>query len=413
MIATHTLSNGLTVLVEEMSHVESAAYDLVVPGGLICDSPGTVGSSQILAELLGRGAGPYNSRQLSETFDGLGIRHGEGVGLDKFGLSAVLVADKLKQGLELLGHMVLEPHLNAEEIPPIQSILLQDLASLNDNPARRAGVELTQRYYPAPFNRSSLGEEQGIRITNQATVREQHQRYFRPDTAILSIAGNVRTQEVLETVTTIFGGWSGTSEKTPMIGTMPKNDYFHIPVESAQVQIMVAAPSVQFGDPTYYSGKIAVSMLGSSMFGRLFMELREKRGLCYSVQLRHGANRHYGTVTGYVGTTPERAQESLDLFAGELQGLSATMTQDELNRTRVNLKAALVIGEESPGSRASSNATDWWLMRRVRTLQEISAEIDKVTIDSIQQFLKAHRFFPCSILTLGSRALHVPQGVTG
>jgi predicted Zn-dependent peptidase len=149
-------------------------------------------------------------------------------------------------------------------------------------------------------------------------------------------------------------------------------------------------------------------MLGASMFGRLFMEVREKRGLCYSVYARHSANNSYGTLTAYVGTTPERAQESLDVLLAELARLKGTVTDDELNRAVTNLKAALVMGEESPGSRASSNATDWWLLGRVRTLQELSSHIDAVTSSSVDEFLERYPFAPCSILTLGPRKLDVP-----
>jgi predicted Zn-dependent peptidase len=107
MITTTKLSNGLTVIVEEMEHVESASYDLLIPGGLIADDGSTVGASVILSELLCRGAGPYSSRELSEAFDNLGVRHGEGTGLDKFAFSGSLVADKLEDALKLVAFMAI------------------------------------------------------------------------------------------------------------------------------------------------------------------------------------------------------------------------------------------------------------------------------------------------------------------
>jgi len=413
MITTTRLANGLIVIVEEMGHVESAAYDLLIPGGLTCDAPDTLGASLILPELMARGAGPYDSRGLSEAFDDLGVRHGEGVGLDKFALSGVLVADKISPALELVSQMVLEPHLPDAEIPNIASVLLQDLDALNDNPARRAMVELSSRYYPAPFNRSSLGEAQGIKNTVRSTVQRLHDKYFRPDRAILSVAGRVEAKAILALAEKLFGGWSGCAEAVPEFGELPPTDYFSVEVESSQQQIVLAAPSIKFGREGYFSGKVALAMLGSSMFGRLFLEVREKRGLCYSVYARHGANNSYGTVTAYVGTTPERAQESLDVLLAELGKLKGTVAEEELTRAKTNLKATLVMGEESPGSRASSNATDWWLLGRVRTLQEISSQIDLVTIASVDEFLQRFPFIPCSILSLGPKKLEVPGSVVG
>jgi predicted Zn-dependent peptidase len=413
MITTHQLSNGLSVIIEEMPHVESASYDLLIPGGIVCDPADKIGAGLILGDLIGRGAGPLSSRELSEAFDDLGIRHGEGVGSDRYAFSGSLVSDSLPRALELVSYMVREPHLAEEEIPNIQSVLLQDIDSLNDNPARRSMVELSKRYYPAPYNRPSLGEANGIRGTTRDTVRKLWQDLFSPRKAILSIAGKVRATEVIKTVESLFGDWSGGQVQVPQFGLMPKYDYFHIDSDSSQMQVVFASPSVRFNQEGYYDGKLAVSILGASMFGRLFVEVREKRGLCYSVYARHGSTIDYGTVTAYVGTTPERAQESLDILLKELHGLKGTVTADELERARTNLKASLVMGEESPSSRAGSNAQDWWLIKRVRPLSEINAAIDKVTVSSVDSFLASYPFKPCSILTLGKHALSIPTGLTG
>ena len=411
MISSFRLDNGLSVLVEEMSHVESASYDLILPGGYLCDPADRVGAGLILADLIGRGAGSFDSRALSEAFDALGIRHGEGIGTDRYGFSGSLVSDALPRALELVSYMVREPHLPESEIPNIQSILLQDIDSLSDNPARRAGVELTKRYYPAPYNRPSLGEAEGIRGSTRKTVLDLYKSCFGPSNAILSITGKVNVEKVKSDVEQFFGAWRGGGAEIPAFGAAPKNDYFHIDYDSSQVQIVLASPSVTFNSEGYYSGKIAVSLLGASMFGRLFVELREKRGLCYSVYARHGSTMSYGTVTAYVGTTPERAQESLDVLVGEMEKLHGSVTIDELERAKTNLKAALVMGEESPGSRAASNATDWWFLKRIRPLSEINGEIDKVTIESVNDFLRVYPFRPASLLTLGKNELKVPTGL--
>lgn len=413
MITTHQLSNGLSVIVEEMSHVESVSFDLLIPGGYVSDPADRVGAGLVLGELIGRGAGPLDSRQLSDAFDDLGIRHGEGVGTDRYQLSGSLVSDKLSRALELVSYMVREPRLPEEEIPNIQSVLLQDIDSLSDNPARRSMVELSKRYYPEPYNRPSLGEADGIKATDRQTAHTLWKRLFSPSKAILSIAGKVKAPEVIKSVERLFGDWRGEQVSIPEFGALPQHDYYHIDYDSSQMQIVLANPSVRFNEDGYYSGKLAVSILGASMFGRLFVEVREKRGLCYSVYARHGSTSSYGTVTAYVGTTPERAQESLDVLLGELNGLKGSVKQDELERARTNLKAALIMGEESPGARAGSNAQDWWLLQRVRPLSEINAEIDKVTIGSIDDFLARYPFRPCSLLTLGKHRLTIPDGLIG
>lgn len=411
MITTSTLANGMTVIVEEMEHVESVAYELLLPGGLIIDTPETLGATVIFAELLSRGAGPFDARQLSEAFDAAGIRHGEGAGMDRFSFAGSLVADQLPRALELLACMVQEPHLPGDEIPSIQSVMLQDLAALKDNPARRSMVELQRRYYPAPFNRTGLGDKEGISRTDRTTVQRLCERVCVPGGAILSIAGKVKAAAVLDEVERRFGKWQGVAQPLPQFSQLSPHQYYPLEFESAQLQIVYAAPSVRVAEPLYYAGKVAVSVLGASMFGRLFVELREKRGLCYSVYARHAATTTYGTVTAYVGTTPERAQESLDLLLHEFERLSGSVSLDEVARAKTNLKATLVMGEESSGARASSNASDWWLLRRLRSLQEIRAEIDQVSLEHINGFLAQHPYAPFSLLTLGSHPLRVPTQI--
>ncbi len=412
-ILTKQLQNGLSVIIEEMDHVESASYDLVIPGGIVSDHNDSIGASIVLAELIGKGAGDLSSRALSEAFDGAGIRHGEGVGMDRFTMGGSMIASKLERGLELVSLMAIKPRLPEEDIAPIQSILLQDIEALKDNPARRAMVELTRRFYPAPYNRSSLGEAAGIRGVTRESMESMHRAFFRPQGAILSIAGKVDGQRVIRIIEELCANWEGAAPGIPSFGKSPSHQYFHIEDDSAQLQIVMASPSVKFSDPLYYEGKIISSILGASMFGRLFVEVREKRGLCYSVYARHGATNFYGTMTAYVGTTPERAQESMDVLLGEFSRLKGTITQDELDRSRTNLKASLIMGEESPGSRAASNATDWWLLKRVRTLKEIHAAIDKVTLGSLTEFLERYPFTPCSILTLGRTPLTVAHDIVG
>jgi predicted Zn-dependent peptidase len=101
----------------------------------------------------------------------------------------------------------------------------------------------------------------------------------------------------------------------------------------------------------------------------------------------------------------------MDVLLGEFSRLKGSITQEELDRSRTNIKASIIMGEESPGARAASNATDWWLLKRVRTLQEIHEAIDRVKLDSLNQYLECYPFAPCSILTLGRAPLTVANSV--
>jgi len=401
-------SNGLTLLIEEMEHVESAAYELLIPGGVVTDEEDVVGASLILPDLTGRGAGPYDSKALSDAFDDAGIRHGEGCGFDRFSYRGTVLKEKLETALSLVAEMVLRPTMPEKEIENIRSPLLQDINALDDNPSRRVMVELGKRYYPAPYARPSMGTEEGLKQTELTTLQKIWSKTFRPEGAILSVAGKVDKAAVIALAERLFGKWTGKGVTIPEFGKLPPHHSDHIHSDSAQLQIALSYPSAIFGTPDYYAAKVANGLLSGGMFGRLFIEVREKRGLCYSVYSRHSATKKFGTMTAYAGTTPERAHETLEVMVKELRSVVGTVTDEELSRAKANLKSGLVMGEESPGSRASSNAADYFLDGRVRPLTEIISEVDKVDSVAIDSHFNKFPAKSFMLLTLGSKKIEAP-----
>jgi predicted Zn-dependent peptidase len=407
-----TLTNGLTVIVEEMPEVQSVAYDLLIPGGIVTDPEDRQGASLMLAELVTRGAGTRDSVELSNAFDALGVVHGESAGSDRFALRGSLLAEHLEEALRLVASIVREPHLPEDEIESIASVLLQDIASLGDNPARRALVELSSRYYPSPYGRPGMGTAEGIRASTVTDLRADWQRRFRPGGAVISLAGRVTVDAAVELVERTFSAWSGTAEALPPWDPLPPHRAHHIVHDSAQLQIALAYPSARVGHPLYYAAKVANGVLSGGMFGRLFIEVREKRGLCYSVFARHSASKHHGTTLVYAGTTPERAHETLEVIVRELRSVKGTVTEEELARSKANLKASLIIGEESSGSRCASNAGDWWTIGRVRSLDEVLEEINRVTTDTLDEYFEAFPSSSFTSLTLGNRSLATAEGIS-
>jgi predicted Zn-dependent peptidase len=164
---------------------------------------------------------------------------------------------------------------------------------------------------------------------------------------------------------------------------------------------------VPFGHPDFYVARGAVSVLSGGMSARLFTEVREKRGLCYSVSASYQTFKDIAAVLCYAGTTNERAQETLNVTLRELARLKDGIEEDEVERVRAGLKSALIMQEESTSSRAGTIASDWFQLGRVRTLEEIQAAIDGLTPDSIADY--ARRYPPRSptLVTLGPQPLKI------
>jgi predicted Zn-dependent peptidase len=399
------LKNGLTLILDRMAEVNSVAYSLLIPGGIAHDTPDLIGESLVISDLLHKGAGSYDSHSLSNEFDYHAISHGEGASFTYFSLNGSCIAEKLPKGLELLSLLALKAHLPSEYLNPIKSVLLQDIESLGDNPARLCMVELSRRYYPIPYSYPSMGTAEGLSAVTHSAVLERYKRTFRPGGSALSIAGRFDIDETVAYIEKLFSEWTGSGEeKIPFDSLQPFASHF-IHSDSNQTQIALAFPSAKFSDPDYYTAKIAHQILSGGMFGRLFLEVREKKGLCYSVSARHSANKEYGTTIVYAGTTPERAKETLETIEREFIRVGEDIEQVELDRAIANQLSSVFLSEDSSGARASSNVGDWWLGGRVRPTSEVEEAFQSVSLSDLKHYFEKYTATPRTMVVVGREPL--------
>jgi predicted Zn-dependent peptidase len=155
-----------------------------------------------------------------------------------------------------------------------------------------------------------------------------------------------------------------------------------------------------------------VGVLSSGSSSRLFTEVREKRGLCYTVYASLHTQRDRASVLCYAGTTAERAQETLDVTVNELQRLGQGIQQAELNRLKARIKSSLIMQQESTSARSGALARDWYHLGRARTLDEVGRRVDELSADSINAFLKKNPPSDLLVVTLGPEPLKVPDGIS-
>ncbi|MBX7104337.1 MAG: insulinase family protein [Gemmataceae bacterium] len=407
-VYSHTFPNGLTLLCEPMSHVRSAALNILVPAGCVYDPPANAGIGSLVSELITRGAGDLDSRALTLAFDNLGLDRSESVGSIHMRFAAATLARNLNAALELYSDVLLRPHLPEDELEPVQMLALQDLQGLEDEPRQKALLELRRRHYPAPLSNDRMGTAEGIKATTIEKIRKHWSEYIRPNGAIISVAGNVEWEPLRDLVGRLFAGWQAGEDHPLTYGSAPGGSS-HITKDTAQTQIGIAYPSVPFGHADYYAAMGAVNILSGGMSSRLFTHVREERGLCYAVWASYATFRDRGSVLAYAGTTTERAQETLDVTVRELKRLVDGIEADEVDRVKAGLKSSLIMQEESTGARAASIASDWYYLNRVRTFDEIQSAIDGLTPDSIIGHLKRYPAKDFTMVTLGREPLKIPE----
>ena len=183
--------------------------------------------------------------------------------------------------------------------------------------------------------------------------------------------------------------------------------YTHIHNDGAQVHIGLMTETVKPMDKDYYNVRGAVSVLSGSMSSRLFTEVREKRGLCYAVSARYHCLKDAAGILCYAGTTPEKSQETIDVIMAEFNRLSDGISEEELQRAKVGLKSALILQSESSSSRAGAIGGDYYMLGRVRSLDEIKKNIDAITVDSVLKFLRSNKFKDFTVVTIGPKKVSV------
>jgi predicted Zn-dependent peptidase len=185
--------------------------------------------------------------------------------------------------------------------------------------------------------------------------------------------------------------------------------YEHLESPSAQTHIGFAFGTIPYGHPEYFRMRAGIGILSDGMSSRLFDRVREQRGLCYTVSASCHSLKNGAGVFGYAGTTPERAQETLDITLREIEHLCDDLDAGELERWQIRIQSLLIMEQESSASRASSLASDYYQVGRPIPTAELEAEIESLTLDEVRGYWQDHPPGDYRIVTLGPAPL-VPPG---
>jgi predicted Zn-dependent peptidase len=420
-ILTRSLSCGMPLIIEPIDGVRSVGLSWLLRAGSAVDLPEREGASALYGELLLRGAGDLDSRAHADALDRLGAGRSADVGTFHVKVGASMIAERLPEVLPLLADMVLRPRMDAESVEPARDMALQALESLADDPQERALIAARARHQPAPINRSGLGTPEGLAALTRDELVRGWRAAARPGGAIMSIAGAVDPGAIIPLIESLLGAWTGEAASIRLGAAAPRG-YAHEVDQSNQVQVILLHDAPAEDDPSCLLERIVINTLSGGMSGRLFTEVREKRGLCYSVSAGYATDRvpagvpggGYGRVLAYVGTTPERAQESLDVLHAELERINTPagrITESEFARAVIGMKSRLVFSGESTSARAGALAGDFHRLGRPRSLDQMAAAIDRITLDQVNAYLAGRKLGRLTIQTLGPAPLKPPAGV--
>ncbi len=396
----HILSNGMAVLGEPIENIASSAMTLLIPAGASRLPNGCGGASSVICDWIMRGAGDMDSRQLIDTLDGLGLHKSSTVSSSHINLSASMEASNLLEAMKLYADIVLRPRLEPAQFELSRQLGLHELLAMDDDPRHKVMTMLYERFYPRPLGNSPYGTKEELESLNPDRAADIVKSLFDIPGSILAVAGKYDFEDVCRTAEELFGDSEPVSPVETEVSEAIRGNNHH-QYEGAQVHIGMMTEADEITSDSYYDIMTAVSILSGGMSSRLFTEVREKRGLCYAVAARYHCLKGYAGIFSYAGTTPDKAQQTLDVIKGEFDRLGENITDDEMARAKVGLKSSVVMQSESSSARAMGIASDHYLLGRVRSLDEIKENVEKTTKKSVADYLEKRKFSDYTVMTIG------------
>lgn len=396
----YQLKNGMILLGERIENVHSVSFQFLLPAGASLLPEGCCGAGEVITDWLFRGAGNRSSRELVEAIDRLGIHRHASASAHHLSLNASLEAGNLSSALDLYADVTLTPQLAKEQFDLSRQLGISELQGLDDDPRQKTMILLYEQFYPDPLGRPSIGKLDQLQALSFEQTAGIVKKMFTPSKTLFSISGNYDFDAACKQIENLFGNQDGQglTAKKPVF---KEKNYSHFPSEGAQVHIGLMTPAPTMDSEGYYELAAAVSILSGSMSSRLFTEVREKRGLCYAIGASYKTLKDYAGVSCYAGTTPDKAQQTLDVILEQFRRLKDGISADELQRAKVGLKTSLIMQSESTSARSSGIAADHFLLGRVRELAEIREKIEALTVDSVLEFLQHHPFKDFRVVTIG------------
>jgi predicted Zn-dependent peptidase len=401
--------NGLVLLGEHMPWLRSAAFSFLLPAGTCFEPAGLDGLSGMSSEMVQRGCGELDSRAFLERLDELGVERGSSITTSHSSFSCAMPAEVLGTVLGLYSDLVRRPHLPADQLSDARQLCMQELRALEDEPSHRCFSELKKFRYPLPFGRISQGTRLGLEQIDSAAVEAFFRENYKPAGSILAVAGNFQWEQVCEMVEEQLGDWQGSPEiDLPDLHSIYGSR--HVDHATNQTHLALAYDCASYESPEYYEARALVGVLSDGMSSRLFSEVREKRGLVYSVFATCFSMAGQGSVMCYAGTTTNRAEETLQVLLETIHSLGEGITPDELERLKNRIKSSLVFEQESSAARSSQIASDWFYLGRVPDRAEVCARVDGLSCESLLEHFRKYLPKNFSLVTVGSQSIELPQG---
>jgi predicted Zn-dependent peptidase len=381
-----TLDSGVRVVTEEVPSVRSVALGLWVRTGSRDETPAQAGVSHFLEHLLFKGTSRYSAIEISERFDGLGASVNAATGKETTHLHARFLDEHTDDVFELLAEMLLAP--TYPDIDSERDVVLEEIAMYEDEPQDRVHDILAGAVFGEhPLGRRVLGEAEVIAAIPIPDIDAYHQARYTGANVVVGAAGHLDHERIVELAERLVSPGTGENGGIAGAGRLEESARLRFyEKDTEQYHICFGAPGIPRDDERRYGLAVLDSIFGGSTSSRLFREVREKRGLAYSVGSYNEQYTDSGLVATYVGTREDNVEEACAIIGTELARLrTEPVSDEELARAKESVKGRLVLSSESTAARMTRISRATLFDLPIDSLDEILAKVDAVEVDDLTE----------------------------
>ncbi|WP_224825219.1 pitrilysin family protein [Cognatishimia sp. MH4019] len=385
-VEIHTLSNGFRIVTEQMPGLQSASIGVWVNAGGRHERIEQNGIAHFLEHMAFKGTERRTPLQIAEEIEDVGGYINAYTSREMTAYYARVLANDVPLALDVIADILLNPVFDEAEIEVERGVILQEIGQALDTPDDIVFDWLQEVAYPEqPLGRTILGPSERVRSFGRADLSGFVAEHYGPNQMILAAAGAVDHASLVAEAEKLFGHLEAVAEFTPQAAAFTGGERREVK-DLEQVHFALALEGPDYRDPAIYTAQIFATAFGGGMSSRLFQEVREKRGLCYTIFAQAGAYADTGLTTIYAGTSADQIGELAHITMDELKRAADDMSPEEVGRARAQMKAGMLMGLESPSARAERLARMVSIWGRVPELEEIVARVDAVTTGDVKDY---------------------------
>ncbi|MBU0502629.1 MAG: insulinase family protein [Candidatus Margulisbacteria bacterium] len=397
--STTTLKNGLTIITENIPAMRSVSLGVLLGTGSGNEEIKEAGLSHFIEHLTFKGTAKRSAFEIAHTLDAVGGKINAFTSKEVTMYYCVVLDKHIDIAIDVLSDIILNSKYDSEHLQMEKGVILEEIKMYEDTPDEQIHDFFDEKIlHDHPIGRPTIGLAKTVKGFKREDVLNYQNKWYTPDNAIVSIAGAIQP-DVLDKVSQALKSWQGKKKASPQGLPKIKGSLNLKKKKTEQVHLCLGTKGVSQTNDNRYPYAILDNILGGSMSSRLFQEVREKRGLVYSIYSTSSPFRDFGVAYVYAGTSQKNMEQVIELILKEFSQIKKQgITKEELERAKEFIKGTLVLGLESTSSRMSWLAKSQFYHGRPTTIDEIFAKVEKVTQKDILRL--ANEFFQDKYLTL-------------